>query len=159
MVIAILLSILVGSYVLLTMADRRWAKGRITPEFRGRVSLALLFVFTGLGHFIKTEQMAQMLPPWVPMRVGIVYATGVLEWAGAAGLLVPALSRLAGLCLVAFLVLVFPANIYAALNRVEMGGHGVGPIYLWVRIPLQLILIGWAYWFAVRKPGGALRAT
>lgn len=56
----------------------------------------------------------------------------------------------AHLFLIAFLILVFPANIYAALNRVDMGGHEWGPMYLLARVPLRLLLIGWAYWFAVR---------
>ena len=48
--------------------------------------------------------------------------------------------------LIAFL----PVNIYAAVNRVGMGGHEWGPIYLLIRVPLQFILIGWIWWFAVR---------
>ena len=38
-----------------------------------------------------------------------------------------------------------------AIRRVDMGGHNLGPMYLLVRVPLQLILIGWVYWFAVRR--------
>jgi uncharacterized membrane protein len=44
----------------------------------------------------------------------------------------------------------FPANIYAALNQVPMGGHAWGPVYLLVRAPLQLILVVWAWWFTLR---------
>jgi uncharacterized membrane protein len=68
------------------------------------------------------------------------------------GLLIPGYSRVAGLCAILFLIAVFPGNIYAAVNRVEMGGHSAGPAYLFVRAPFQLLLIGWAYWFAVRQP-------
>jgi uncharacterized membrane protein len=150
-IIVIILAILLGSYVLLAAVDRVWAPGRMSPELRGRVSLALVFAFTGLGHFIQAEPMARMLPPWVPARVEIIHLTGLLEWAGAAGLLVPRFSRAAGICLVLFLVLVLPSNVYAALNRVEMGGHALGPVYLLARAPLQLILIAWTWWFAVRK--------
>lgn len=57
----------------------------------------------------------------------------------------------AHLFLIAFLILVFPASIYAALNRVDMGGHEMGPMCLLARTPLQLLLIGRAYWFAVRR--------
>jgi uncharacterized membrane protein len=85
------------------------------------------------------------------MRMPIIYITGVVELAAAAGILVPRLCRLTGIYLIAFLILVLPANIYAAINRVEMGGHSMGPPYLFIRIPLQLILIIWTYWFAVRK--------
>jgi uncharacterized membrane protein len=36
----------------------------------------------------------------------------------------------------------------------DFGGHGAGPIYLAVRLPLQLVLIGWTWWHAVRRPNG-----
>ena len=151
MVIAVMLGLLIGPYLILTAVTRVWGTIRIEPHLRGRISLAIVFVFTGLGHFIMTEPMAQMLPPWVPMRMPIIYITGVVEFAAAAGLLVPRLCRLTGICVIAFLILVLPTNIYAAINRIEMGGHSMGPPYLFIRIPLQLILIIWTYWFAVRK--------
>ena len=151
MVIAVMLGFLIGPYLILTAVTRVWGTIRIEPHLRGRISLAIVFVFTGLGHFIMSEPMAQMLPSWVPMRMPIIYITGVVELAAAAGLLVPRLCRLTGIYLIAFLILVLPANIYAAINRVEMGGHSMGPPYLFIRIPLQLILIIWTYWFAVRK--------
>jgi len=151
MVIAVMLGLLIGPYLILTAVTRVWGTIRIEPHLRGRISLAIVFVFTGLGHFIMSEPMAQMLPSWVPMRMPIIYITGVVELAAAAGLLVPRVCRLTGIYLIAFLILVLPANIYAAINRVEMGGHSMGPPYLFIRIPLQLILIIWTYWFAVRK--------
>jgi len=49
-----------------------------------------------------------------------------------------------------FMLAVLPANIYAALKQVGMGGHVQGPRYLLVRIPLQVVLMAWAYWFAVQ---------
>ena len=153
MVIAVMLGLLIGPYLILTAVTHVWGTIRIEPHLRGRISLAIVFVFTGLGHFIMTEPLAQMLPPWVPMRMPIIYITGVVELAAAACLLVPRLCRLTGIYLIAFLILilVLPANIYAAIHRGEMGGHSMGPPYLFIRIPLQLILIIWTYWFAVRK--------
>jgi uncharacterized membrane protein len=143
MILLLLLSILLGSFGLLTALNRWVVRGKLDAGLRGRISLALLFCFTGLGHFLMPEQMAQMLPPWVPARLAIIYVTGVLEIAGAIGLLVPRFSRLAGICLLVFLISVFPANIYAALHHVEMGGHESGPVYLLVRGPFQLLLIAW----------------
>jgi uncharacterized membrane protein len=94
--------------------------------------------------------MAQMLPPWVPARTFLVYATGVLEFAIAAGFLMPRTSRLTGWVAAAVLVLFFPANIYAAFHHVRMGGHAEGPVYLFIRAPLQLIILFWVYWFTIR---------
>ena len=151
MILAALLTILLGSFGVLTALDRAgWV--RTGPDTRGRISLAVLFLFTSLGHFATTGDMAAMLPPWVPNRVAIVYVTGLLEMAGAVGLLVPRVSRLAGMCLLLFLIAVFPANVYAAFARAPMGGHEAGPMYLLVRGPFQLLLMWWTWHFAVRRP-------
>jgi uncharacterized membrane protein len=123
---------------------------RAHPQKDGRAGIALVFAFTGAGHFFKTSAMAQMLPAWVPMRMPLVYITGVFELLAAIAILLTPVSRYAGLALCGFLLLILPSNIYAAWRRVDFGGHGAGPVYLLVRIPLQVFLIGWVYWFAVR---------
>ncbi|MGH9749177.1 MAG: DoxX family protein [Candidatus Polarisedimenticolia bacterium] len=151
MTLLVLLGILLGTCGLLSLADRARGGVWLSPAARGRISLAALFLFTGMGHFVKTDEMVAMLPAWAPSRHAIVYVTGLLEWAGAIGLLVPRFSRAAGICLVVFMVMIFPANVYAAWRHVEMGGHGAGPIYLIVRGPFQLLLIWWAWFFAVRR--------
>jgi len=116
------------------------------------VGLGILFLFTGIGHFIQTEPMVRMLPSWVPGRTLLIYLTGVLEFAIAVGFLIPKSRRLAGLIAAVVLVLFFPANIYAAINHVPMGGHAWGPVYLFIRAPLQLIILFWVYWFTIRQP-------
>jgi len=120
------------------------------------VGLGLLFIFTGAGHFLQTEPMAQMLPPWVPARVPLVVLTGVLELAIAIGFFLPETRRSAGWMTAAVLVLFFPANIYAAMNHVPMGGHAWGPAYLLVRAPLQAAILLWVYWFTIRPPRPAI---
>jgi uncharacterized membrane protein len=120
------------------------------------IGLGLLFMFTGSGHFIQTEPMAQMLPPWIPARTLLVYITGGLEFAIAVGFLVPKSRRVTGWIAAAVLVLFFPANIYAAINHIPLGGHAWGPVYLLLRTPLQVIIILWVYWFTIRQPHTAL---
>ena len=142
--IAILLSLLLLPYWLLVPAN-------VSEPLRGRIGVALVFAFTGVGHFIKTSAMIQMLPASVPMRVPIVYASGVFELLASVAILIPSASRQTGILLCIFLLLILPSNIYAAVQRVDFGGHGTGPIYLLVRVPLQLFLIGWIYWFAIRQ--------
>lgn len=55
------------------------------------------------------------------------------------------MAKLTGACLVAMLVAVLPSNIYSAFAHVPFGGHDAGPVYLLVRIPFQILLIGWVY--------------
>lgn len=122
------------------------------------IGLSILFIFTGIGHFIQTEPMAQMLPPWVPARVLLVYLTGLLEFAIAVGFLVPKSRRFTGWVAAVVLILFFPANIYAAINHVPIGGHAWGPVYLLIRAPLQVMILFWVYWFTIRQPNPALHA-
>lgn len=122
------------------------------------IGLGLMFFFTGSGHFIQTETMTQMLPPWIPARVFLVYLTGVLEFAIAAGFLMPKIRRLAGYVAALILILFFPANVYAALHHVPMGGHAWGATYLLIRAPLQVIILAWVYWFTIKQPGTARNA-
>ena len=131
----------------------------VPQALRGRIGLSLVLVFTGVGHFLKTTEMAQMLPDWVPNRTLIIQLSGIMELAAAMALLMPGISRWAGIFVCIFLIAVFPANVFAAFQRVDFGGHAAGPIYLAVRLPLQLFLIGWAWRFAVRRSPGEKPGT
>lgn len=151
MTLLVLFLILVGPYLILTLAGKWSASFQIDPARRARVGLSLFFIFTAIGHFVRTEAMAAMLPPTVPSRVQLIYFTGVLEFLGAAGVWIPGLTRLTGLLLILMLIGILPSNIYAAINRVDFGGHGAGPAYLLVRIPFQLFVIWWTYFATEQK--------
>jgi uncharacterized membrane protein len=146
-----LVLLLVTPYLILTLAGRRINGLKLTPAVRARVGLTLFFLFTALGHFIRTEEMAEMVPPPIPYRVGLIYVTGVLESLGAVGVWDPRLTRLTGLCLILMLIGLLPANIYSAVQRVDFGGHGAGPSYLLVRVPFQLFVIWWTYFATGQK--------
>jgi uncharacterized membrane protein len=158
MQLLLLLLFLVGPYALLTLAGRWPGAPRLTPQAKARVGLTLFFAFTALGHFVRTEEMAAMLPPSVHYRVGLIYLTGFFELLGAAGVWVPRLRRLTGVCLIVMLLCVLPANVYAALNRVAFGGHEAGPAYLLVRVPFQLVVAWWVYYAAVRPSPVGIRS-
>ena len=142
----IILGLLLAPLLLLTPLAGRVVDWRT----RGSIGLALVFLFTGVGHFVRTVPMAKMLPLWLPGKIPLVYATGVLELAVALLVLLPATRRFAGWTIIAMLIVFLPVNIYAAIQGVGMGGHQWGPVYLWVRVPLQLLLIGWTWWFATQ---------
>ncbi|MGD8340677.1 MAG: hypothetical protein PVH89_07830 [Gammaproteobacteria bacterium] len=136
-----------------------WTGRPVDRRIGGVIGLSIAFVFFGAGHFVQTQPMTEMLPPWIPYRVAIIYLTGIFEWALAVGLLFPRTRRASGYACISILVLFFPANIYAAVNSIGMGGHLWGPMYLLIRGPLQILLVGWAYWFTVREiPGERARS-
>ncbi|RVU43899.1 DoxX family protein [Rubrivivax rivuli] len=121
------------------------------PAAAGRWGLVLAFLFTASGHFLMTEAMALMLPAWVPGRVPLVLATGVLEIAIALGFLWPHTQRWAAWTALVVLVAFFPANVYAAWKEVPVGGHAWGLVYLWLRTPLQLLLVAWTWHFGLGR--------
>jgi uncharacterized membrane protein len=145
MTLIFLLLLLLVPFLVLTLLGKWVSRFQMAPAKRARVGLSLFFLFTSIGHFIKTEEMAAMLPPSVPYRLGLIYITGICELLGAVGVWIPRLTRLTGFLLILMLIGVLPANIYSAINRVDFGGHGVGPAYLLVRMPFQIFVIWWTY--------------
>ncbi|MGY4691709.1 DoxX family protein [Salibacterium sp. K-3] len=87
-----------------------------------RIAVAIMFLFTGIAHWGKRRRdLVKMVPPLLPGPSFIVTITGVLEIVGALGLLVPMTSRMASICLAILLIVMFPANIRAAKQKVQRG--------------------------------------
>ncbi|WP_040285922.1 DoxX family protein [Sporosarcina koreensis] len=106
----------------------------------------LLFAGAGIGHFLLDSFFIQAIPEWVPFRPAIVYASGIVEILLALALLWKRSRRPAGIWIAVFLVLVFPVNIYMALVPEKFD---LPPAALWLRLPLQFVLIWWV--LVVRK--------
>lgn len=129
----------------------------LSAPFRGSstvLPLALLFVTIGALHFVAPGFFLAIVPPWVPDPALAVSASGIAEIAGGAGLLVPRLRRLAGWGLLLLLVAVFPANVHM-LQQALAAEPPSSPLYLaalWLRLPLQPLLMVWVWRAAIRGP-------
>jgi uncharacterized membrane protein len=116
-----------------------------------RVVAALPLLASGVLHFTRTALMASIIPPFFPYRPQLVLLTGVFEFAGAVGLLLPAFTRAASACLAVFMIAIFPANVYAA-------GQTVGGLHMPsvpVRLAMQVVyilLLLIAGWGIPRRP-------
>lgn len=118
-----------------------------------RLGLAMMFVFTAGSHFSSLKHdMAAMIPPPLTGALWVIYVTGVLEFIGAVGLAMPWSRKWAAWGLAALLVGMFPANVYAALRGVALGGSAATPLLF--RTPLQMFWIALLVWVAK----GAARA-
>lgn len=80
------------------------------------VGLAAMFVMTGVAHFVQPlrNDMIAIVPPQLPTPALLVTVTGLLELLGAVGLLLPHTRVAAAWCLLALMLAMFPANVYAA---------------------------------------------
>ncbi len=101
------------------------------------------FIGAGLNHFINPGFYLDIMPPYLPWHLPLVYASGVAEAALGTLLLFRRWSKIAAWGLIALLIAVFPANLHMALNA-ELYPQ-FSPILLWLRLPLQALLIAWAY--------------
>jgi len=108
----------------------------------------MLFVGGGIGHFAITDVYVRIMPPFLPSPRVLVYVSGVFEVLGGLGLLYLPTRRVAAWGLVGLLVAVFPANVYMLHIR-----YGAPGWVLWLRLPLQGLLIWWA-WVYTRKARG-----
>jgi uncharacterized membrane protein len=108
--------------------------------------MATAMVFAGVAHWLMPTPFVQHLPPWVPAAEALVLVTGVVEIGlGAALLLRQPWRRRAGLALAAYLVAVFPANVYVAVAGIDVEGQP-GGWYPWLRLPFQVLFVAWALW-------------
>ncbi|MEK3672648.1 DoxX family protein [Paenibacillus sp. FSL R10-2771] len=107
-------------------------------SIQGAVSIMLLMGAS--AHWgRRRSDLVGMVPPAFPQKEWIVTVTGILEIAGAIGILLPAFSPAASVCLVLLLIAMLPANIYAARNKLTTGGKPVPKLP--VRIGIQIIFI------------------
>ena len=118
-----------------------------------RAPLAALFVGTGTLHFTSPEPFVSIVPDALPAPRALVYASGAAELLGGLGLLHRRTVRPAGWWLIATLLAVFPANIGMALAPERHAG--IPAWALWVRLPLQALLIAWVHQAALARPRGS----
>ena len=145
--------IILLSAFIISMGITKLFTGEFDYPLSGKIAMSATLVFTSLAHFIYTKGMVMMMPGFIPYKKGVVYLTGLIEIAAAAGLLIFPLSRITAWLLILFFVLVLPANIRAAVGNVNYqkgDNNGRGVKYLWFRIPLQLFFILWVYFFAIK---------
>lgn len=142
------LFVLLGAFIV-TILILRWLNGWWDYRLAARIAMAVMLFFTAMAHFVFTRGMEMMMPDFVPFKKGMVYFTGIAEIGGGVGLLLNHWYGIAALLLILLFMLMLPANVHAALHRInyEKGTlDGKGPAYLWFRVPLQAFFIAWIYY-------------
>jgi uncharacterized membrane protein len=101
------------------------------------------FIFAGSMHFVIPGTYRRIVPPYVPAPKAMVYASGIAEVAGGAGLMAERSRRAAGWWLIATLLAVFPANVHMALHSDRYPKVPGGAVSLWARLPFQAVFLAW----------------
>ena len=118
-------------------------------------AMAVFYVFAGMMHFVAPEFYLQMMPPWLPWHAALVALSGLAEIALGVMVLVPSTQRIAAWGLIALLIAVYPANIHMAVNQVPLNYRPAWmeqptPLQAWLRLPMQFVLMAWAWWYTRR---------
>lgn len=106
-----------------------------------------LYILAGILHFVIPDFYLQIMPPYLPYHLQLVYASGLAEIVLGVGLLIPKLRKMAAFGIILLLIAVFPANIYLAFNEAPQQALGTNQVAaLWIRFPIQVLLIVIAWW-------------
>jgi uncharacterized membrane protein len=139
------LVVLAGTYVIARLLPSRSERRRPPPD-AARIAMSTAMAFTGVSHVVNPKPFVQHLPDVVPAREQIIFGTGLLEMLFGVGLAAPSRwRREVAIALAAYLIAVFPANVYVAVSGTRIEGLP-GASHPWLRLPFQGVYIAWTFW-------------
>jgi uncharacterized membrane protein len=111
--------------------------------------MALLYLIAGLNHFRNPKLYIRIIPPFFKNPKRINQLSGIAEIILAIALCIPALTHYAAWGIILILLAVFPANIHMFLDK--KASLGLPKWILFLRLPLQFLLIFWAYHYTINN--------
>lgn len=109
--------------------------------------MGILYVVAGLNHFRNPRLYLKIIPPYLPNPKLLNYLSGIAEILLGIGICIPMFSKSAAWGIIALLIAIFPANLFMFSNK--KAGMGLPKIVLLLRLPLQIILMVWAYYYTL----------
>lgn len=135
----------VGNYTAEYESDLHSYPFRTTTMPWPRLLLALFFILAGIMHFVFPAQYASVMPSWLPWHAELVAISGMCEIAGGLGVLWRRTQSSAGIGLIILCIAVLPANVQMLINAMAEDKAGWTIALLWLRLPLQALLIWWIW--------------
>lgn len=108
--------------------------------------MGLFYVAAGIYHFVNPQVYERMISSFLPFTYTLVILSGIAEIALGIGVWFSPTRKYAAWGIAALLVAIFPANVNMALHAEEWE---ISQTILWMRLPLQLLFIYWAYIFTI----------
>ncbi|UII26272.1 DoxX family protein [Fulvivirga maritima] len=108
----------------------------------GMYVMAVVYIGAGIFHFVKPKMYRNIIPPYFPKKLLLVYLSGVAEIAFGAGLLLDETRAISAWLIILMLLAFMPVHIY--MLQSEKFKHLPRWILI-IRLPLQLILMYWAF--------------
>lgn len=113
-------------------------------KYFSMIVMGVFYISIGISHFTSPIWYVQIVPPYLPYKLELVYISGLFEILFGGMLLFKKTRFLAGWGLILLLIAVYPANIYLA--QTNGAAMNTTPLIAWGRLPVQFIFVGLAYW-------------
>ena len=113
-------------------------------KYLSLIVMGIFYISIGISHFTSPIWYVQIVPPYLPYKLELVYMSGLFEILFGGMLFFKKTRFLAGWGLILLLIAVYPANIYLA--QTNGAAMNTTPLIAWGRLPVQFIFIGLAYW-------------
>ena len=113
------------------------------------IIMSWFYISVGISHFTDPNWFLQIVPPYLPYKLELVYISGFLEIILGIMLIIPSIRSYAGWGLIMLLIAVYPANIYLA--QTNGAAMKTSSIVAWGRLPFQFLFIYLAFWHTQTK--------
>lgn len=108
--------------------------------------MALLYILAGANHFRKPRFYVRIIPAFFPNPKLLNTLSGIAEILLGILLCIPVFTAYAAVGIIALLIAVFPANLLMYVD--EKASLGLPKWLLLLRLPMQIVLIIWAYHYS-----------
>lgn len=107
--------------------------------------MALIYVIAGLMHFIHPKMYLRILPGYLPGHKLLVIISGIAEIILGIAICFSTTKNIALYAIIAMLTFFLPAHFHMLFNK--KASMGIAKWILVARIPLQFVLMLWAFWY------------
>jgi uncharacterized membrane protein len=108
-----------------------------------------VYISVGVVHWTATKFLAAIVPDYLPAHRELVIVSGAIATAAGVAVLVPATRRPAAWVIVAWLIAVYPANLWMVQHPERY--RPIPEWMLWARLPFQLPAVWWAWLYTRRE--------
>jgi uncharacterized membrane protein len=109
--------------------------------------MAILYILAGFNHFRNPGMYIKIIPPFFKSPKLINAVSGIAEIVLGILLMFTLTTQYAAWGIIALLIAIFPANLYMFQNK--KASFNLPKWILFVRLPLQLVLIIWAFQYTL----------
>lgn len=105
--------------------------------------MAVIFIIAGTLHFIKPTMYMRIMPRFLPAHKTLVLLSGIAEILLGIGLIFPETKDFAIYGIIAMLVVFLLVHFYMLSSKKAAAGFPRWALFL--RLPLQFVLMWWAW--------------